>query len=82
MRRLAPIARKVFGLFVDDGRFALIILLWLAIAALSQRLVPLPSSWRGVELFAGLAVALIWSCLHHIARSTSGISGNHITHIR
>lgn len=70
MRWLTAIAREVFGLFVDDGRFALIILLWLAATALLQPLVPLPSVWRGVVLFAGLALALAWNCLRHIARRT------------
>jgi hypothetical protein len=69
MRWLSSIGREVFGLFVDDGSFALIILLWLAAVASLQALVPLPSLWRGPLLFAGLAVALAWSCLHHIARS-------------
>jgi hypothetical protein len=69
MRWLVPIGRELYGLFVDDGRFALIILLWLAIVALSQPLIPLPSVWRGAELFAGLALALVWSCLHHVAHT-------------
>jgi hypothetical protein len=68
MRGLSSIASEVFGLFVDDGQFALIILLWLAAMALSQLLVPPTSEWRGLMLFAGLAVALVWSCLHHVAR--------------
>jgi hypothetical protein len=69
MRWLVPIVRELYGLFVDDGWFALIILLWLAAVALSQSLVSLPSPWRGAELFAGLALALVWSCLHHVART-------------
>jgi len=68
MRRITAIAREVFGLFVDDGRFALIILLWLAAMAWLQPLLTLPSPWRGPLLFAGLAVALVWSCLHQVAR--------------
>ncbi len=69
MHWLLRIARAVFGLFVDDGMFALIILVWLAAVALFQSLVPMPSPWRGLELFAGLALALVASCLHHVARS-------------
>jgi hypothetical protein len=68
MRWLNFIGRKVFGLFVDDGRFALIILLWLAAVAWLRRYVSMPSAWRGPLLFAGLAIALVWSCLHHVAR--------------
>ena len=68
MRWLVPIGGAVFGLFVDDGRFALIILVWLAAVAWLQSLVPLPSPARGLALFAGLALALVSSCLHHVAR--------------
>lgn len=71
MRWIATIAREVFGLFVDDGRFALTIILWLAVAALMLLLIPLPSAWHGPVLFAGLAIILGWSCLHHIARRSA-----------
>jgi uncharacterized membrane-anchored protein len=70
MRRLMPIVRSISDLFVDDGRFAAIILLWLVAVASSQRLVPGAAPWRGLALFAGLALALIWTCLSHVTRST------------
>jgi hypothetical protein len=68
MRWLGPILREIFGLFVDDGSLALIILSWLTAVALLLPEVPLPLAWRGVALFAGLAITLAWSCLRHIAR--------------
>jgi hypothetical protein len=68
MRWLVPILREIFGLFVDDGSLALIILCWLAAIALLPPLIPLPLAWRGAALFAGLAVTLAWSCVRHIAR--------------
>ena len=71
MRWLGPIFHEIFGLFVDDGRLALIILGWLPAVALLLPQVPVPLAWRGVALFAGLAITLVWSCLRHIARLRS-----------
>jgi hypothetical protein len=68
MRWLGPFFREIFGLFVDDGSLALIILCWLTAVALLFPLVPVPLAWRGAALFAGLAITLTWSCLRHIAR--------------
>jgi hypothetical protein len=71
MRWIIAIPREIFGLFVDDGRFALSILVWLAAVAWLQPILPVPSQWRGAMLFAGLALALVWSCLHQVARHAS-----------
>jgi hypothetical protein len=68
MRGLAPVGREIFALFVDDGRFALSILAWLAAVALLLPLMPLPPAWHGPALFAGLALVLAWTCLRHVAR--------------
>jgi hypothetical protein len=68
MRWFGPILREIFGLFVDDGSLALIILCWLTAVALLLPQVPVPLAWRGTALFAGLAITLAWSCLRHVAR--------------
>ena len=69
MRRIAPILRELFGLFVDDARFALAILAWLTALALLLRQTPLPT-WHGGLLFTGLVVILVWHCLRHVTRRT------------
>ena len=46
MRWIGTIAREVFGLFVDDGSFAIAILVWLLLAGLC-----LP--WLGVSAGMG-----------------------------
>jgi hypothetical protein len=74
MRWVTLILRELLGLFVDDARFALTILLWLTAVALLMPQVPLPLSWRGVLLFLGLAAALIGHCLRRIARRERGTS--------
>ena len=58
MKWLRNILREIFGLFVDDGSFALAILLWLAIVRWATPRLNIPSGITGVILFAGLALIL------------------------
>ncbi len=68
MRGLKSIAREVYGLFVDDGRLAAAILVWVLIAAATlPRLAP-TARWSGPALFAGLAAILIMSALRFSRR--------------
>jgi hypothetical protein len=60
MSWIKTVVTEIWGLFVDDGAFALSILLWLAIAAALPRL-PLPTSAACFILFAGFAGLLIYS---------------------
>jgi hypothetical protein len=63
MRWLKSIAREVFGLFVDDGSFAIAILLWAALAVVVLRRTAPFALWTGPALFSGLALILIESVL-------------------
>jgi hypothetical protein len=68
MRWVLAIARHLLGLFVDDGGFALAILVWLGVAAalsLSGEVTPI---WRGLLLFGGLAFLLGATCLRATSR--------------
>ena len=58
MKWLKNILREIFGLFVDDGNFALAILLWLAVVRWATPHLNIPSGITGVILFAGLALIL------------------------
>jgi hypothetical protein len=58
MNWLKNIFREIFGLFVDDGSFALAILLWLAVLRWATPHLNIPSRTTGVILFAGLALIL------------------------
>ena len=63
--------REIFGLFVDDGKFASLILLWIGFAAwLLPRLTHTPPN--GLLLFAGLAALLAGSCLRYTRRKRQG----------
>jgi hypothetical protein len=58
MKWMKKILREIFGLFVDDGSFALAILLWLAVVGLATPHLNIPTGITGVILFAGLALIL------------------------
>lgn len=63
MRWLKAIVRELFGLFVEDGSFALALLAWVVLAALVFPLAAPKEHWTGPALFAGLALILMESVL-------------------
>lgn len=68
MRWASTIVREVFGLFVDDGSFAVAILVWLVLVALALPRLGIGMSWEGVILFAGLALILVASAAQRARR--------------
>lgn len=70
MRWLKSIAREIFGLFVEDGSFAIAILIWLVLAMLVLPRVAPGARWTGPALYAGLAIILIESVLRFARRRT------------
>jgi hypothetical protein len=68
MNWLKNIFREIFGLFVDDGSFALAILLWLAVVRWATPRLNIPSSMTGVILFVGLALILAESATRYSRR--------------
>ena len=60
MRWLATIVREIFGLFVDDGSFALAVLAWICVLWLLGHLSK-QSVAGGIVLFLGLGVLLAGS---------------------
>lgn len=62
MQWIKTICAELFGLFVDDGSFAIAIIVWLGASwLLSLRL--LHGGWSGVVLFVGLGAILLWSAM-------------------
>jgi hypothetical protein len=70
LRWLKTILAEIFGLFVDDIRFALAIIIWLGIIQLGLLRLKLPAAWNGVILFAGLATILAESALRRAGRKS------------
>ena len=62
------ISSELIGLFVDDGNFALSMVIWLVVCGLALPWMGLPSLLPPVILFSGLVVIL--------ARNTLGRSGS------
>ena len=67
MKLLSSIARELLGLFVDDGGFALSILLVVWAAAFAT-LLALPSPYVGLLLVTGLSAALCESVWRGLRR--------------
>ncbi|MEO6137667.1 MAG: hypothetical protein ABIP11_03240 [Luteimonas sp.] len=63
MTWLRKIVAELFGLFVDDGSFAIAILVWLGVLWLALPHLPINNTWRAIILFAGLAIILVESVL-------------------
>ena len=68
MRWINSIGREIFGLFVDDGRFALAIMVWLALSVLILPRIAAEVAWTGPMLFTGFALILIQSALRTARR--------------
>jgi hypothetical protein len=65
---LKTIFQELFGLFVEDGNFALAILAWLAILWLVLPRLPVLGAWQAIILFVGLIAILIESVLRRSAQ--------------
>jgi hypothetical protein len=57
------VGAELLGLFVDDGRFAIGIIVWLIVAGLALRRIDLPAGLPPVILFGGLAAILVESAV-------------------
>jgi hypothetical protein len=68
MSWLKTIILEIYGLFVDDGTYALAIVAWLAIAALVLPRLEFPASADAVILFAGLLLILLESTLRRAGK--------------
>ena len=69
MQWIRSIFREVFGLFVDDGSFAIAVLVWVGLVWLLWQRLHMEGP-GGIVLFAGLGVILIQSVLRVAKRST------------
>jgi len=69
MSLLVGIARELYGLFVDDGAFALAILLAVALSALVAAVLPQSSWLAGLVLLASCLALLFVSAARAASRS-------------
>lgn len=63
MRWIRTVVRELFGLFVDDGSFAVAIIVWIGALWLLSLSVLRDTAWSGTLLFAGLGLILLASTI-------------------
>jgi uncharacterized membrane protein YgaE (UPF0421/DUF939 family) len=68
MNWLRTIAAELFGLFVDDGAFAIGIAVWLAMLWCLLPRMALGASWGALILVAGLVAILVDSVMRGARR--------------
>lgn len=68
MSWIRTVFNEVFGLFVDDGSFAVVILVWLLVTWLVLPRLGVPAARSGVALFVGLAGILLESATRRAGR--------------
>lgn len=68
MRWLQTIIGELWGLFVDDGRYALSIVAWLLLAWLALPLLRLGGGWNAIILCVGLLAILLESAWRRARR--------------
>ena len=68
MRWLKTALAEVYGLFVEDGRYAITIVVWLALAWLVLPALALGDPWNAAILFVGLLAILLESVLRGARR--------------
>ena len=61
MKALVTALQEVYGLFVEDGSYAVAIMVWLAAAGSVFPHIPGGAVWRGPVLFAGMAAIMLES---------------------
>jgi hypothetical protein len=68
MKWIKTILREIYGLFVDDGAFALAILIWLSFMRWTASHLRLSPATSAIILFAGLALILTESAVRYARR--------------
>lgn len=61
MSWIRMIVREVLGLFIDNGSFAVAIVVWLILTALVLPRIGIGAGWEGIILFGGLTIILVES---------------------
>jgi hypothetical protein len=60
---MKTIVQELLGLFIDDGSFALAIVVWIAVLWFLAARVLHGATWSGAVLFAGLGLILLASTI-------------------
>jgi hypothetical protein len=66
--RIMAALSQVLALFVDDGHFALAIVVWIAATYFIGANLLIPAPWDGILLFVGFATILLESTIRRARR--------------
>lgn len=75
INRSIPMARKVFGLFVDDGSLALSILVWIFALHVVPPIASIEQTWAAPFLFLGCAGSLLENMLRASRQPLPSVRG-------
>jgi hypothetical protein len=75
INRSIPMARKVFGLFVDDGSLALSILVWIFALHVVAPIASIEQTWAAPVLFLGCAGILLENVLRASRQPLPSVRG-------
>ena len=75
VNRSIPMARKVFGLFVDDGSLALSILVWIFALHVVAPIASTEQTWAASVLFLGCAGILLENVLRASRQPLPSVRG-------
>jgi hypothetical protein len=73
MKWIKAVLREIYGLFVDDGAFALAILIWVGLMRWMTSHLRLSPATSAIILFAGLALILTESAVRYAWRKRKTI---------
>lgn len=68
---IGGIFREFLGLFIDDGWFAALLVLWCGLCGFGLRYLPIPAEIEAPLLFLGCGLILCVSVLHRAGRGRS-----------
>jgi uncharacterized membrane protein YtjA (UPF0391 family) len=68
MKAVATALQEVYGLFVEDGSYAVAIIVWLAAAGFLFPHIAGAGAWRGPILFVGMAAIMLESVIRAAKR--------------
>lgn len=72
MASLAAILKELWSLFVDDGRLALALVIWISVAGIGLPLSPIPPAWDAPALFVGCVAILVLNVMRSVRRKRPG----------
>lgn len=64
--------KELWTLFVDDGRLALALVIWVAAGGIGLPLSPVPPAWDAPALFVGCIVILVFNVMRSVRRKRPG----------